>query len=55
MNPFELLEIYYTDEYGDIYNSKVYYVDSNRDRFLVVKYNGYFIWVNTKDCRLKED
>ena len=34
---------------------KVYYVDSNRDRFLVVKYNGYFIWVDTKDCKLKED
>lgn len=38
------------------HNSKVYAIDSVRDRFLVVDDLGYFHWVNTEDCQLvKED
>lgn len=44
---------------GDYYNiySKVYAVDMNRDRFLIVDDHGWFKWVPTDECRLdgKED
>ena len=49
----EDLTVYYYGEYGETESSKVYYVDPNRDRFLVVDTNGHFEWVNTCDCRLK--
>lgn len=32
--------------------SKVYYVDPNRDRFLITDNEGYFIWVKTEDCKI---
>lgn len=45
-------KIYYDD--GDYCcTSKVYAIDTVRDRFLIVNSYGKFIWVNTKDCYLK--
>ena len=50
MNNLENIEVYY---YGEYYqeHSKIYYVDPNRDRFLVIDSDRYFKWVNTEDCR----
>lgn len=33
--------------------SKVYAIDTNRDRFLVVTSYGKFLWVDTRDCILE--
>lgn len=42
-------EVYYDDgEYCG--TSKVYAIDTTRDRFLVVNAHSEFIWVDTKDC-----
>lgn len=50
----ENLEVYYDDgEYEG--KSKVYYIDPNRDRFLIVDYHGYFRWVSTNDCEIAEE
>lgn len=40
------------DNYGDPHNSPVYFVDSVRDRFLVVDEHKHFYWVSTNDCEL---
>lgn len=41
------------DNYGCPYISKVYFVDSTRDRFLAVQNEtGRFYWVDTRDCEL---
>ena len=40
------------DDYDYPHISKVYFVDSTRDRFLVIKENGCFCWVNTWGCKL---
>lgn len=46
-------KIYYDD--GDDYGiSKVYAIDTVRDRFLIVNAHGNFLWVDTKDCTIKE-
>lgn len=37
------------------YTSKVYAVDSERDRFLVTDKNGWFEWVDINDCALDEE
>ena len=48
----EYFEVYYDGEFGTE-RVKVYYIDPIRDRFLVADDEGYFMWVNTKDCMLK--
>lgn len=35
--------------------SKVYAIDTVRDRFLVVNARGKFIWVNTESCIIKKE
>lgn len=40
------------DDYGNSHNSPVYFVDSTRDRFLVVDEDKNFRWVSTSDCEL---
>lgn len=35
--------------------SKVYAIDTNRDRFLVTTPSGQFLWVRTEDCQLEEE
>lgn len=42
------------DDYGCSHDSKVYFVDSVRDRFLVVTDHKTFYWVSTGDCELLE-
>lgn len=49
------LKVYWDDEYGCTYESKVYCIDSVRDRFLVVDRKGHFVWVSTDDCELMEE
>lgn len=44
------------DEYDTIEHiSKVYAVDTTRDRFLVATGPGYFRWVDANRCKLEED
>ena len=43
------------DNYGNPHNSSVYFVDSVRDRFLVVSEDKTFHWVSTSDCELIDD
>lgn len=47
-------EIYicWYDQYDCPHNSAVYFVDSVRDRFLVVDENKNFHWVPTNACEL---
>lgn len=40
------------DSYDCPHVSKVYFIDSTRDRFLIIKESGYFHWVDTADCEL---
>lgn len=40
------------DDHGKLHNSPVYFVDSTRDRFLVVDGDWNFRWVSTNDCEL---
>lgn len=42
---------------GDYYNitSKVYAIDTTRDRFLIVTDDGWFKWVPTDECRVCEE
>lgn len=40
------------DDYGCSHDSKVYFVDPARDRFLVVTDRKTFRWVSTSDCEL---
>lgn len=35
--------------------SKVYAIDTVRDRFLVVNAHGDFLWANTEDCIIKKE
>lgn len=42
------------DDYGCPHYSKVYFVDSVRDRFLIVVDQINFRWVSTNDCELVE-
>lgn len=53
MKNLENIEVYYEGEYC-IFRSKVYYVDPNRDRFLLKDDEGYFIWVRTDYCKIWE-
>lgn len=47
-------KVYYDD--GDYCGvSKVYIIDTNRDRFLVTTSSGKFLWVDTRDCLVEED
>ena len=52
-------EIYVTwyDEYDypKEKESRVYFVDSTRDRFLVVADNKNFHWVSTDECKLLKE
>ena len=50
----ENFEVYYEGEYYTCH-SKVYDIDPFHGRFLVTDSNGYFKWVSTDDCKLKED
>ena len=50
----ENLEVYYDDGEHEG-KSKVYYIDPNRDRFLIVDYRGCFIWISTNDCEIVEE
>lgn len=44
------------DDYGCGRTSKVYFVDSLHDRFLVVKEEtGDFYWINTSNCELLKE
>jgi hypothetical protein len=40
------------DDYYDPHDSKVYCVDLDRDRFLVIDENSNFHWVFIRDCKL---
>lgn len=46
------LYVYWYDLYDDEHKSKVYDIDTNRDRFLVVNEDGFFKWVDTDDCKI---
>ena len=48
------LMVYWYDLYDDEHSSKVYYIDTNRDRFLIVDDDGNFRWIDTDDCKLLE-
>lgn len=41
------------DDYDNEHVSRVYAIDSVRERFLVADGYGRFYWVDTKDCRLR--
>lgn len=43
------------DEHGCSHESPVYYVDSTRDRFLVVDEDRDFHWVYTSNCALLKE
>lgn len=43
------------DDYGCSNDSKVYFVDPVRDRFLVVTDRKTFYWVSTEDCEILEN
>lgn len=46
-------DVRYYDDYNVAHDSRVYYIDPIRDRFLVVRYeNNEFYWVNTSECEL---
>ena len=45
----------WNDDYGNSHNSPVYFVDSVRDRFLVVSESKNFHWVSTSDCELLKE
>lgn len=47
-------KVYYDDgDYSGI--SKVYAIDTNRDRFLVCTSYDKFLWVDTEDCTLEKE
>lgn len=43
------------DDYDAPCISKVYAIDTTRDRFLVVDSHGRFKWTDTKYCEIEED
>ena len=47
-------KVYY-DNIDCCETSKVYAIDTNRDRFLVTTPYGNFLWVNIKDCTLEKE
>ena len=47
-----ILEVLFDDDYLGCIQSKVYSIDSVRDRFLIIDKDGWFKWVSTKDCRM---
>ena len=47
-------KVVWFDEYDDQHVSRVYCIDSVRDRFLVVN-DGNFVWVKTEDCKLEDN
>lgn len=47
-------KVYYDNE-DYCGTSKVYAIDTNRDRFLVATAYGKFLWVDTRDCTLEEE
>ena len=52
MNKNQELYVYWYDMYGDEHKSKVYDIDANRDRFLVVSEDKFFKWVDTDYCKI---
>ena len=52
MNENQELYVYWYDMYGDEHKSKVYAIDANRDRFLVVSEDEFFKWVDTDYCKI---
>lgn len=50
----DILVVWY-DNYNYKHNSPVYFVDSVRDRFLVVDEDKSFHWVPTSDCVLLKE
>lgn len=48
-------KVVWFDEYYYEHLSRVYYIDSARDRFLVVNDAGKFVWVKTEDCKLEDN
>lgn len=46
------LNICWYDIYDCPHKSKVYAIDTTRDRFLVVDEDGHFEWVETEDCEI---
>lgn len=49
---YKELYVYWYDMHDDEHKSKVYDIDTNRDRFLVVNEDGFFRWVDTDDCKI---
>lgn len=47
-------KVVWFDEYYDPHVSAVYFIDSVRDRFLVINDAGNFVWVKTEDCKLED-
>lgn len=46
---------FYVGTIRHYFTSKVYAIDSLRDRFLVADADGDFYWVDIKYCELKEE
>lgn len=52
----EIYVIWYDEyDYPCPKESRVYFVDSTRDRFLVVDDNKNFHWVSTDECKLLKE
>ena len=43
------------DNYSNSHNSAVYFIDSTRDRFLVVNEDKHFRWVSINDCEIMNE
>lgn len=49
------ITVIWYDDYDNEHTSRVYAIDSVRDRFLVVDDNEFFNWADTKDCKLVKE
>lgn len=49
---YKELNVCWYDAYDCPHKSKVYAIDTTRDRFLVVDEDGHFEWVETEDCEI---
>ena len=45
--------IVYFDNGDDCGRSKIYCVDPVRERFLVLRWDGKFLWVSISDCEVE--
>lgn len=50
-----VIYVHWYDKYDCSHESRVYFVDSTRDRFLVVDEEKNFHWVSTNECELVKE